>query len=195
VKAYRALTLAPILLALVAVPADRTNANSAVPVDRTNANSVERWMRWELGNLGLSLELPGEPKMRRLPLPQLAQQIIQDHMAYQYNNDQMGAVIIYVLLKGGTQTEISKAPSIIASVAIASLAANPSISNIRSSTEESGNKVLVKASFNQDGITKEIDGFILVKGRRLWLVMTARVQGDDSGRASTQRVLDSVRLE
>lgn len=170
-------------------------ASLAVPVDRTNANSDERWMRWELGNLGLSLELPGEPKMRRLPLPKPAQQIIEDHMAYQYSNDQMGAVIIYVLLRGGTQTEIAKAPSIIAGVAIASLAADPSISNVRSSTEQSGNRVMMKASFNQNGISKELEGFVLVKGRRLWSVITARVQGDDSGRASAQRVLDSVKLE
>lgn len=183
-KAHRASVSTAILLALV-----------AVPVDRTNANVDERWRRWELGNLGLSLELPGEPTMRRLPLSKPAQQIVQDHMAYQYRNDQMGAFILYVLLRGGTQREISRAPSIIAGVAIASLAADPNISDIRSSTEESGSRVLVKASFNQNGIRKELEGFILVKGLRLWSVVTARVQGDDLGHASAQRVLDSVKLE
>jgi hypothetical protein len=85
-----------------------------------------------------------------------------------------------VLLRGGTQSEISGAPSIIAGVALASLAADPNISDVRSSTEQSGSRVVVKASFKQNGIPKELEGFILVKGRRLWSVVTARVQGDDS---------------
>lgn len=166
-----------------------------IPVDRTNANVAERWMRWELGNLGLSLELPGEPTMRRPPLSKPAQQIVQDHMAYQYSNGQMGAFIIYVLLRGGTQAEISRAPGIIGGVAIASLAADPNITDIRSSTEQSGSRVVVKASFNQNGIPKELEGFIFVKGRRLWCVVMARVKDDDLGRASAQRVLDSVKIE
>ena len=170
-------------------------ALGAIPDNRTKANVAEGWRRWELGNLGLSLELPGEPAMRRLPLSKPAQQIVQDHMGYLYRNDQMGAFIIYVLLRGGTEREISRVPSIIAAVAIASLARDPNISDIRSSTEESGSRVVVKASFNQNGIPKEVEGFILIKGRRLWAVVTARVQGDDLGRASTQRVLDSVKLE
>jgi len=167
----------------------------AVPVDRSNASAVQRWMRWELGNLGLSLVLPGEPKMRRLPLPRQAQQIIEDHMAYQYNNDQLGAVIIYVLLRAGTQTDLSKAQPIIAGVALASLAANPNITDVRSSTEQSGSTVVLKASFKENGIPKELEGFILIKGRRLWSVVTARLQGDDSASASARRVLDSVKLE
>lgn len=56
-------------------------------------------MRWELGNLGLSLVLPGEPKMKRLPLSKPAQQIVEDHMAYQYDSSQIGVVILYVLLQ------------------------------------------------------------------------------------------------
>jgi hypothetical protein len=183
-KAQRASLSTAMLLVLV-----------AVPVDRTDANVPERWMRWELGNLGLSVELPGEPAMRRLPLSKPAQQIVQDHMAYHYGNGQMGVVIIYVLLRGGTQTEIARAPSIIAGVAVASLAADPNISDIRSSTEQIGSRVVVKASFNQNGIPKELEGFIFVKGRRLWSVVTARVKEDDAGRASAQRVLDSVRFE
>ena len=167
----------------------------AAPVDQSNASVSERWTRWELGNLGLSLVLPGEPKMRRLPLSKPAQQIVEDHMAYQYNNDQIGAFIIYVLLRGGTQSEISRAPSIIAGVALASLAADPSISDVRSSTEQSGSRVVVKATFKQNGIPKKLEGFILVKGRRLWSVVTARVQGDDSASASARRVLDSVMIE
>lgn len=165
------------------------------PVDRGNANVDERWMRWELGNLGLSLVLPGEPKMRRLPLSKPAQQIVEDHMAYQYTNDQIGAFIIYVLLRGGTQREISRAPTIIAAVALASLAADPNISDVRSSTEQSGSRVVIKAGFKQNGIPKELEGFILVKGRRLWSVVTARAQGDDSASASARRVLDSVEIE
>ena len=182
--AHRASLLTAILLVLV-----------AVPVDRGNANIDELWMRWELGNLGLSLVLPGEPKMRRLPLSKPAQQIVEDHMAYQYTNDQIGTFIMYVLLRGGTQSEISRAPTIIAGVALASLAADPNISDVRSSTEQSGSRVVVKASFKQSGIPKELEGFILVKGRRLWAVVTARVQGDDSASASARRVLDSVEIE
>jgi hypothetical protein len=152
-------------------------------------------MRWELGNLGLSLELPGEPTYKRLPLSKPAQQIVQDHMTYQYNNDQVGVAIIYVLLKGVTQTDVSKVATIIGGVAMASLAADPNISDIRSSTEQSGSRIVLKASFKQNGIPKELEGFILLKGRRLWSVVTARVQSDDLARASAQRVLDSVKLE
>lgn len=167
----------------------------AVLVDRTNANVAQSWMRWELGNLGLSLVLPGEPKMRRLPLSGAARQIAEDHMAYQYENSQIVVFIIYILLRGGTQSEISRAPSIIAGVALAGLAANPDISDVRSSTEQSGSKVVVKVSFKENGIPKELEGFLLVKGRRLWAVLTARVQGDDSATASVRRVLDSVKIE
>ena len=181
--AHRASVSTTILLALIAVPIDRTNAN------------VQQWMRWELGNLGLSLELPGEPTYRRLPLSKPAQQIVQDHMTYQYNNDQVGVAIIYILLKGITQADVSKVATIIGGVAIASLSADPNISDVRSSTEQSGNRIVLKASFKQSGIPKEVEGFILLKGQRLWSVVTARVQGDDLGRASAQRVLDSVKLE
>jgi hypothetical protein len=182
-KAHRASVSAAILLALIAVLVDRTNAD------------VQQWMRWELGNLGLSLELPGEPTYKRLPLSKPAQQIVQDHMTYQYNNDQVGVAIIYVLLKGVTQTDVSKVATIIGGVAMASLAADPNISDIRSSTEQSGSRIVLKASFKQNGIPKELEGFILLKGRRLWSVVTARVQSDDLARASAQRVLDSVKLE
>ncbi|HKA18828.1 MAG TPA: hypothetical protein VKN18_11110 [Blastocatellia bacterium] len=181
-KANRSVSTA-ILLALIAVPVDRTNADA------------QKWMRWELGNLGLSLELPGEPTYRRLPLSKPAQEIVQDHMAYQYKNDQMEIAVMYILLKGVTQTEVSKVATIIGGVAIASLAVNPNISDVRSSTEQSGNRIVLKASFKQNGIPKEIEGFILLKGRRLWSVVTARVQSDDLSRASAQRVLDSVKLE
>jgi hypothetical protein len=182
-KAHRASVSAAILLPLIAVLVDRTNAD------------VQQWMRWELGNLGLSLELPGEPTYKRLPLSKPAQQIVQDHMTYQYNNDQVGVAIIYVLLKGVTQTDVSKVATIIGGVAMASLAADPNISDIRSSTEQSGSRIVLKASFKQNGIPKELEGFILLKGRRLWSVVTARVQSDDLARASAQRVLDSVKLE
>jgi hypothetical protein len=182
-KAHRASVSAAILLALIAVLVDRTNAD------------VQQWMRWELGNLGLSLELPGEPTYKRLPLSKPAQQIVQDHMTYQYNNDQVGVAIIYVLPKGVTQTDVSKVATIIGGVAMASLAADPNISDIRSSTEQSGSRIVLKASFKQNGIPKELEGFILLKGRRLWSVVTARVQSDDLARASAQRVLDSVKLE
>lgn len=182
-RAHGALVSTATLLAILAGPVDRTNANP------------QQWMRWELGNLGLSLELPGEPTYRRLPLSKPAQQIVEDHMTYQYNSDQVRVAIIYILLKGLTQTDVSKIATIIGGVAMASLAADPNISDVRSSTEQSGNRVVLKASFKQNGIPKEMDGFIVLKGRRLWSVVTARGQSDDLGRASAQRVLESVKLE
>jgi hypothetical protein len=166
-----------------------------MPGRATQATIAEDWTRWELGNLGLSIALPGKPTMRRFPLSNPAQQIVQDHMGYFYNNDRIAVCILYIFLRGGTEGEISRVPSIIASIAMASLAANPNISDVRSSTEQSGSKVILRASFKQDGIDKKLDGFILLRGRRLWSVVTAYAQGDDSGSASAQRVLDSAKLE
>jgi hypothetical protein len=131
--------------------------------------------------------------MGRVALSKQAQQMTRDHMGYIYGDDRVGVFILYAQLTEAAHREAARAPGLIAAGVIASLARDSSISDLKSSSEQIASKVVVKASFKQSGITKQIEGFVLVRRRHVWAVVAAYAQADEQAGATARRVLDSIK--
>jgi hypothetical protein len=150
------------------------------------------WTRYRMGNLGLFVDLPRAPTPIDLPLPPRAQDVINNVAAYIYEDGRMAIVILYASANEPVPPGVA---DLVTGLMVARFRKGGDVSDIHTSTESSGSgRTTFKAGFVQDGIPKAVDGFIDVRGNRMWIVVGAHGRDDTAARSRVRRAIESVRL-
>lgn len=187
-----ALSLLISISAIAQQPKRRTPSMSTDDVVKSSParTSSGEWSRYSPGNSTFSLELPGQPQPIDLPLPPAAQRELQSATGYAYTDGRMVVVIAHLVPKKGSS----------AAAQLKDFASQLS----RGATNSRGTAtvkviddatVLINQELNEGGGTQQLEGLAKTVGGTVWMIMAIYPQGDESGHALAQRVIDSATFE
>lgn len=154
------------------------------------STSSGEWSRYSPGNSTFSLELPGQPQPIDMPLPPDLRRELQSATGYVYTDGRMVVVIAHLVPKKGSSAaaELKDFASQLSRGATNSRG-TASVKVIDEST------VLINQELNEGGGAQQLEGLAKSVGGAVWMIMAIYQQGDGSGHALAQRVIESATFE
>jgi hypothetical protein len=164
------------------------------PASKAIALDSAAWQRYSPSELGLSIELPGEPSLVALP-PGAADQEMGPSKAYTYQNEQITIFAFRFNTKKPLPLSLADLNNIGAGF-LDSAAKKPGISDAKNELRQGNNStVLLLSTYTQDGVSIDTRAFVQTNEDGVWLIMTRFVQADEPARAVSLRVIQSVKID
>lgn len=185
-----ALSLLISISAIAQQPKKRTPSMSTDDVVKSSpaATSSGEWSRYSPGNSTFSLELPGQPQPLDLPLPSQMQKELQSATGYLYTDGRLVVVIAHLVPKQGS-TAAAELKNFASQLSRGARGDGASVKVIDQST------VMISHQLNEGGGSQQLEGLAKLVRGTVWMVMAIYPQGDESGHALAQRVIDSAIFE
>jgi hypothetical protein len=153
-----------------------------------------KWTKYQPGNLGLALELPGGLDLTDVIVPEKLRgnvpPEIHSFRAFSYLVDPFHAFIVYAHFKSPpTSAELKKTAVLL----VEAFAQRYGRSNVRFGADPTEKfKNLFWASYTQEGYLLNLMGSVQAKGDKVWVIMTVSHQGDEISNAMAKRVAKSA---
>lgn len=161
-------------------------------------NSITRdsvkWLRYSPTELALSIELPGEPLLLGVTLPDYPGQQLTPAKAYTYQSKEISIFVFRFAVKKPPVT-LSDLRNFGAGFLEAS-GRNPGVSDAENLTKvRDDSTVLLHGTFTVGGVLFATRGFVHTNGKDVWLIATRFVQADPPANEVALRVINSVKID
>lgn len=158
----------------------------------TFTGSTVSWARRKIPDIGVSIDLPGEPYRKDITLPPQAEGIVISHKSYE-------------CIEGGLTVGISHA------VYADHITANPeggargSFENIRglegvadlqySLTPQGEGRTAASGGFTRFGQAVDIGSLVIARNNKMWSVLVTHMRGNADAASAAKRILESMSVE
>ena len=145
-------------------------------------------------DLGLSIELPGDPIRGDILWPDAVRGGIKQSKAFTYNDQQISVFVIKFVSE-----KLSVSSSVLKDIAagfLDSSAKRPGVSDVVKLAEmKDDSNLMMRSTFKDRGTYFEIRGSVHAKGNSAWLIVTKFVLGDEQATAQSLQIINSVKFD
>lgn len=156
---------------------------------KSYSESTSKWSRYNLSDIGISIEMPGELKPLTVQLPDQVKSQILQYKSYQYDADDMVMAITYVAY---IDSVVANSEGAIKG-AIENIRTAKGVTNLQYYTTPQGlSKTSVRGSVERLGATLDINGFAIARGSTMWIVMCFNKRDNKDAVVAANRILASI---
>ena len=156
--------------------------------DETSIASTDSWARREIPNIGVSIDLTGEPIPKDLTLPPQAKAMIKSFSSYEYKKDGLTIGISHVVYAD----HITANPEGGAKGTVENMRGLEGVTNVQYSLTPHGKgRVFANGSLTRFGRILDISALVITSANKMWSVLGFYERGDTNAAIDSKRILES----